>query len=246
MLVNCQVQGVGSSAAMHPRLHSEASCAPIATAAAKLQLELFGWQDEREAAGMLVRAFASDPLMQAICGGPAAPQPEKMWWSFRLSLRAHCLSPHRGWVLRTASRRIVGLVLVSYPGAQLYARPDTWFSLRSLWHIGWATTQRAVEAARCVARHLPRRPFLYVRTLGVDPSFHQRGLGSALLAHALAAVPTASAYLETAREANLRFYSRHGFRCIGTFSCLGVPVWQLWRSTEEICSNAVAGSEPLG
>lgn len=225
---------------------SEMPCESAPLGVAGLKLESFEWQDEREAAGMLVRAFANDPLAQAICGGPITEHPEKMWWSFRLSLRAHCLSPHPGWILRTASGRIVGLILVSYPGAHLYARPDTWFSLRSLWHIGWATTQRAVEAARCVGRHLPRRPFLYVRTLGVDPEFHQRGLGSALLTHALDAVPADSAYLETAREANLQFYSRHGFRCIGAFSCLGVRVWQLWRSAGRISQSTVAASTPLG
>ncbi|GIW46010.1 MAG: hypothetical protein KatS3mg077_3292 [Candidatus Binatia bacterium] len=197
------------------------------------RIEKLAWADERAAAAMLARAFAEDPLVRAICGPPARRQRERMWWSFRLSLRAHCLSPQPGWVLRDRAGKIGGVVLVSYPGARLSAAPDTWFSLYTLWHIGWAAAQRGVEAARIIARNLPAPPFLYVRTLGVDPAIQGRGLGSRLLEHALAApgapVP---AYLETARPSNLRFYGSHGFQCIGSFSCIGVPVWRLWRRAE--------------
>jgi GNAT superfamily N-acetyltransferase len=197
------------------------------------RVQPLAWQDERQAAAMLVRAFAEDPLVRAICGQPESRREEKMLWSFRLSLRAHCLSPHPGWVARSGNGNIAGLVLVSYPGARLEARPDTWFSLRSLWHIGWASAQRGAEAARTIGRHLPLQPFVYVRTLGVDPAFQRRGLGSALLEYGIRCVRRKlPAYLETAREENVRFYAQHGFRCVGTFRCLEVPVWRMWRPAE--------------
>ncbi|MCX8071342.1 MAG: GNAT family N-acetyltransferase [Candidatus Binatia bacterium] len=193
-------------------------------------IEQFAWQHEREAASMLVRAFFHDPLVQAICGEPSSKRTEKMWWSFRLSLRAHCLSRHPAWIVRGSAGAICGLISVSFPGGAVTAASDTLFSLRSLWHIGWSAAQRAVEAARTIARHMPRPPFLYVRTLGVDPAVQHRGLGSRLLTHALQATEhPLPAYLETAREENLHFYSRHGFRCLGTFFAVGVPIWRLWR-----------------
>ncbi len=195
-----------------------------------LGIERLAWHDERAAAAMLVRAFAQDPLVKAICGQPEERRSEKMWWSFRMSLRAHCLSLEPAWILRGENHAVMGVVLVSLTGGRLSGASDFLFSLRSLWHIGWAAAQRGVEAARAIARHLPAPPFLYVRTLGVDPAIQHRGLGSKLLTHALNSLGTPSpAYLETAVESNLRFYSRHGFRCIGTFSAIGVPVWRLWR-----------------
>ncbi len=193
-------------------------------------IEPLAWRDERTAAAMLVRAFAKDPLVKAICGTPERRRSEKMWWSFRLAIRAHCLSPEPAWVVRDGHHGIVGLVLVSRYGGPLPAKSDTFFAIRSLWHIGWAAAERAMEAARAIARHLPAPPFLYVRTLGIDPAVQRRGLGSYLLAHALNAPGSLRpAYLETAVRANLQFYARHGFRCIGTFSTIGVPIWRLWR-----------------
>lgn len=194
------------------------------------RIEQLAWGDEAVAAATLVRAFAEDPLVRAICAEPEGRRAEKMWWSFRLSLRAHCLSPQPAWVIRMDDGTIGGVVLVSEPGGRLPRASDTLFSLRALWHIGWATAQRGVEAARAIAQHLPKAPFLYVRTLGVDPEVQHCGLGSTLLTYALNACSAAApAYLETAVAKNLRFYARHGFHCIGTFTALGVCVWRLWR-----------------
>lgn len=53
----------------------------------------------------------------------------------------------------------------------------------------------------------------YLPTLGVDPSWQSRGIGSSLLRHALerADAEGRSCFLETFNEGNVAFYRRHGF-----------------------------------
>lgn len=63
----------------------------------------------------------------------------------------------------------------------------------------------------------PEEPHWYLPLIGVDPARQGRGVGSALMRHALkradaAAVP---AYLESSNPRNVPFYQRHGFEVLG-------------------------------
>jgi ribosomal protein S18 acetylase RimI-like enzyme len=66
--------------------------------------------------------------------------------------------------------------------------------------------------------HHPTTPCWYLPLLGVDPSYHGRGCGSALLRHALAKVDEDAmpAYLESSNPRNIPLYQRHGFEAIGS------------------------------
>src|SRR5262249_22296247 len=153
---------------------------------------------------------------------------EQMWWSFRMAVRSHCLSPQPAWTVCDAQQRTVGVAMISRPSMALQAAPDTLFVLRGLLHVGPRAALRGIRAGQVIAAHAPPGPFTYLRTLGVDPTCHGRGLGSQLVKQALRAAPAAwPVYLETAKERNLSFYARHGLRCIGEFDCLGVRVWRL-------------------
>jgi len=57
---------------------------------------------------------------------------------------------------------------------------------------------------------------MYLPLLGVEPNRQGQGIGSALLAPGLARADSAGlpCYLETSRERNLPFYTRHGFEVI--------------------------------
>ncbi len=61
--------------------------------------------------------------------------------------------------------------------------------------------------------------------IGVDPARQGMGLGSALLAHALAAVDREAkpAYLEATTESSRDLYARHGFEVIGTIQAADSP-----------------------
>jgi GNAT superfamily N-acetyltransferase len=64
----------------------------------------------------------------------------------------------------------------------------------------------------------PHEPHWYLPLIGVDPTRQGKGLGSALLQHALARCDRehAPAYLESSNPANIPLYRRHGFAELGT------------------------------
>ena len=80
-------------------------------------------------------------------------------------------------------------------------------------------------------RH-PRDPHAYLAVLGVDPPLQGGGVGSALLAPMLHTCDRdlIPAYLETGKERNVDFYSRHGFRVTEELQLpRGPRVWLMWR-----------------
>jgi N-acetylglutamate synthase-like GNAT family acetyltransferase len=85
---------------------------------------------------------------------------------------------------------------------------------------------RAVEALH------PAEPHWYLAVLGIEPERQGEGNGGALIQPVLEdcdrqEVP---AYLETARERNVDFYTRHGFRVTDELELPdGPPVWLMWR-----------------
>jgi GNAT superfamily N-acetyltransferase len=71
----------------------------------------------------------------------------------------------------------------------------------------------------------PHEPLWYLPMIGVDPTRQGTGLGSALLAHALAEVDREArpAYLEATTESSRDLYARHGFEAIGTIQAADSP-----------------------
>ncbi|MGB7070245.1 MAG: N-acetyltransferase [Pyrinomonadaceae bacterium] len=63
----------------------------------------------------------------------------------------------------------------------------------------------------------PTEPHWYLPLIGVDPSHQGRGVGSALMEHALRQcdLDGTIAYLESSNPRNVSLYERHGFEVIG-------------------------------
>ena len=74
-------------------------------------------------------------------------------------------------------------------------------------------------------KYHPHEPIWYLAMIGVDPARQGMGLGSALLAHALARVDIEAkpAYLEATTESSRDLYARHGFEVIGTIQAADSP-----------------------
>lgn len=127
-------------------------------------------------------------------------------------------------------------------GAALWAPPRTfslsaWDTIRlmprmvSIIGLGRMNETSAkleeVEAAR------PPEPYWLLTLLGIAPSARRRGLGSALMSRVLARCDSESsvAACETASEANLAFYERHGFTVTSSRSLgpEGPTSWSLIR-----------------
>ena len=69
-----------------------------------------------------------------------------------------------------------------------------------------------------MANYHPREPHWYLPLMGVDPTCQGKGLGSALMRHALSRCDRERklAYLESSNAKNIPLYEREGFERIGT------------------------------
>jgi ribosomal protein S18 acetylase RimI-like enzyme len=69
-----------------------------------------------------------------------------------------------------------------------------------------------------MANYHPREPHWYLPLMGVDPTCQGKGLGSALMRHALSRCDRERklAYLESSNAKNIPLYEREGFELIGT------------------------------
>ena len=68
-----------------------------------------------------------------------------------------------------------------------------------------------------MAAYHPREPHWYLPLIGIDPKYQGKGLGGALLGHALEICDRdgALAYLESSNPRNVPLYQRYGFEIMG-------------------------------
>ena len=76
-----------------------------------------------------------------------------------------------------------------------------------------------------MSRYHPNEPHWYLPLLGVDPLYHGKRLGSALMQHAIIAcdLDNKLAYLESSNPKNIQFYERHGFELLGEIQVNSSP-----------------------
>ena len=99
---------------------------------------------------------------------------------------------------------------------------------------GWGRFGRLARLRGVMDAHHPMdRPHDYLWFLGVTPEAQGHGVGSRLIKARLEALDAKGrpAFLETATEANVRLYSRHGFEVIGEYNAPpdGPKNWAMWR-----------------
>lgn len=123
----------------------------------------------------------------------------------------------------------------------LWARPGEWrdpplAALRQIAALAPALGRRlprALGGLREVESRHPTKPHWYLSVLGTEPDRQGEGLGSAVLRPVLDECDRLEigAYLETATERNVAFYTRHGFRVVDelTLPVDGPRMWLMWR-----------------
>ena len=98
-------------------------------------------------------------------------------------------------------------------------------------------TTRAIRTLSVVEkRHPASPPHYYLAMLGTDPDHQGKGVASAVLSPVLDTCDQdgIGAYLESSKESNIAFYSRHGFEVTGEIRLPGGPlVWPMWRNPRE-------------
>jgi GNAT superfamily N-acetyltransferase len=109
-----------------------------------------------------------------------------------------------------------------YAGASLWLPPDVHPDEGAITALIQRTASEQIRGDvanvfESMGSYHPDEPHWYLPLLGVDPLMQGKGLGSALLKHAL--IPcdrdNLHAYLESTNAKNLPLYERHGFEVLG-------------------------------
>ena len=186
-------------------------------------------EDVPRLADAIARAFGNDPGFSHLLPNPS-DRVERLRLFFETELRGVAMP--RGLVWTTEE-------LI---GAAVWAPPD-------VWRVPLTTTVREAPAMtrvfgrrlplalrsrlRMDSRHPPKPPHWYLGCMAVAPEWQARGLGTALMAPALASLDAGGipAYLEASTPRSRELYRRNGFEVTGEFNLpsKGPPLWQMWR-----------------
>jgi ribosomal protein S18 acetylase RimI-like enzyme len=184
-----------------------AATAPITTATPS---------DAEQAIATLVLAFGSDPPSRW-----AWPDPRQYLTAFPEFIRG---------LGGRAFEHGTAYSLPGYAGVALWLPPGVHPDEDALVELIRRTTaEEAREAMFAIvgqmAGYHPSVPHWYLPFIGVDPSQHRKGYGSALLRHALAACDRdgTPAYLESTSPASVPLYRRHGFEVVATIQVGASP-----------------------
>ena len=193
-----------------------------------------------EAAIALGRAFVRDPALMAILPESVVSEPgarvRRLTEVFRaaLSVQRREGEPVLG-VLDDG--KVAGAAVIAGGGAASiltllgFGLP---FMPRMIGAVGWGGTMRALQLTDTLARNHPPQRHIYLNFLGVDPEHQGKHYGIALLNAlrelAMQRTDLAGVYLETATEANVPYYSAHGYQVIGEMYPLGVKFWRMFQA----------------
>jgi ribosomal protein S18 acetylase RimI-like enzyme len=80
--------------------------------------------------------------------------------------------------------------------------------------IGLSKVRDVLAREAKIRQYHPNKPFAYLWFIGVDPQYHNKGIGSQLLAEVIddCASRQRELYLETSTLKNIPWYQKHGFK----------------------------------
>lgn len=209
--------------------------------------ELGGWASVVRRAGpvdvdtvvdVLARAFDDDPLACYLFGSDRVRRR-----GLRRFFRTQLGLAMRGVGELWTTDGVRGAALWIPPLARPGAMPLPWRDALRLAPVlmDLVAGGRVVGAMRLLAeieRLRPTVPHWYLATLGTDPPWQGRGVGSSLLADRLAEIDRQGlpAHLESSKERNVPFYARHGFEVTRTVASDddGVTLWLMWRAPRPV------------
>lgn len=183
-------------------------------------------KDVAGVARALARAFDDDPVSMYIFPDNERRR-RQLEHFFRLQIN------------RTFLRRGEGYTTSDLRGGAFWMTPDSgrpgfWEVLQQI-PLVFVVGRRLAPTMRLLAlldsRH-PKTPHYYLGTVGTDPAWQGRGIGSAMLEPVLRRCDAEGlpAYLESSKEQNLSFYRRHGFEVREELQVdEGPRLWLMWR-----------------
>jgi ribosomal protein S18 acetylase RimI-like enzyme len=191
----------------------------------------FSRADLRPAVATLARAFDDDPVVAWIFPDELMRR-RRLPRFFGVTMRGTSLK-HEGTDVVVSGTSVLGCAIWIPPGAW---RPSGWQQLASTAGFCWALRSRMAIASRTYGAMLelhPRRPHWYLSGIGTDPPVQGMGVGSELMRSRLARCDADGlpAYLESSKERNVPFYTRHGFFVTRELKIPngGPTLWLMWR-----------------
>lgn len=181
--------------------------------------------DFGQLAEMLARAFYDDPVTS---------------WFYPDDAR-RLRHARRFFVIRQRQLADQELIFTTseLSGAALWAGPGRWredlrqsLMLLPMLPVLLPRIVRQTHGVREIECRHPVRPHYYLSVLGTDPGQQGSGIGSALLGPVLRRCDAdgVGAYLESSKESNVGFYTRHGFAVTERIELPdGPPLWLMWR-----------------
>jgi ribosomal protein S18 acetylase RimI-like enzyme len=164
--------------------------------------------DESKVIDALKLAFAADPATRWVW-----PDPQKYLLYFDRFVKAF-----GGKAFAHKSAHYVE----NYSGAALWLPPNIHPDVDSL--LALVQSSGSDDAKKYghkvfekMGSYYPKEPHWYLPLLGIDPLYHRKGLGSALMHYAQVSLDqdSVSVYLESSNPNNIPFYERHGFELLG-------------------------------
>ena len=189
-----------------------------------------------EAARMLSRAFIDDPLINAVIGDVSdrVERAARMARLFGVILADQC---HSGQPVLGVMHegRVAATAIIEQVNRPLSAAANMVHGLAQLPELfracGGRGVFRAISTLDTLVRNRPVQTHIYLNVLGVEPELQGRHFGVALLDYlrdqAALRPDLTGVYLETAKEANVAYYSHLGYQTIGEIRPLGVRVWRM-------------------
>lgn len=175
----------------------------------------------------LARAFDDDPVTRWVFPEKRYDERLRNWFALNL-------------VKLNLRHRLV-FTTEGYQGGAIWMPPETWaLHVRDLLRVlpgniralGAKLPSAFITLLDIEKRH-PKAPHYYLATLGTEPAWQGKGVGSALLQPVLARCDAEGvpAYLESSKERNVPFYARHGFEVTERMELRGggPPLWLMWR-----------------
>jgi ribosomal protein S18 acetylase RimI-like enzyme len=186
---------------------------------------------ERQAAlDVIVRGMRDNPLHIAAFGRDADTRVHALRHFFEAAFDVMDIGHHM-LAARDAGGTILGVSGMLTPGRCL-PTPDQQVQMGpQLAPIGPDAAARLMEWLGTWAAHDPQERHWHLGPVAVDAHLQGRGIGSQLMRAFVERMDSTgeTAYLETDKEINVRFYERFGFRVVGEQEILGVPNWFMLR-----------------
>jgi GNAT superfamily N-acetyltransferase len=188
-------------------------------------------QDCQQAAKVLGRAFADEPVSLAVYHKFS---PEKRVRALSVDFSAElkvCL--RKGCPVHIEREGQVAAAAIIYPPGT-YPLPwyDQWmFLFKSVWGNGWYDVRKWLRWLEEVDTLHPTEAHYYLEYIGVDPHLQGMGLGSYIMDDLVSKADQAGVgcYLENASPRNLPFYTRFGFQVVKEKEIIGFTTWFMWR-----------------